>query len=88
MHIFSGLVRAYLALSKCKDALFTAREAMKVMHQSAKALKLVGDVHAISSSGREKVTFCSPLGHRCVNCIFCSFSKQFLLLHLWLCLIS
>ncbi|KAM3407302.1 hypothetical protein ACQJBY_001000 [Aegilops geniculata] len=52
--LFSGLVRAYLALSKCKDALFTAREAMKVMHQSAKALKLVGDVHAISSSGREK----------------------------------
>ncbi|KAE8793569.1 Anaphase-promoting complex subunit 7 [Hordeum vulgare] len=27
---------------------------MKVMHQSAKALKLVGDVHAISSTGREK----------------------------------
>nr|XP_051230214.1 anaphase-promoting complex subunit 7-like [Lolium perenne] len=51
---YQGLVRAYLALSKCKDALFTAREAMKVMHQSAKALKLVGDVHAISSSGREK----------------------------------
>ena len=52
-------MRAYLALAKCKDALFTAREAMKVMHQSAKALKLVGDVHAISSSGREKVTlFC------------------------------
>ncbi|KAF8762612.1 hypothetical protein HU200_009137 [Digitaria exilis] len=52
---YQGLVRAYLALAKCKDALFTAREAMKVMHQSAKALKLVGDVHAISSSGREKV---------------------------------
>jgi len=52
-------VRAYLALSKCKEALFTAREAMKVLHQSAKALKLVGDVHAISSSGREKVIlFC------------------------------
>ncbi|XP_062230761.1 anaphase-promoting complex subunit 7-like [Phragmites australis] len=51
---YQGLVRAYLALSKCKEALFTAREAMKVMHQSAKALKLVGDVHAISSSGREK----------------------------------
>ncbi|KAJ1261629.1 hypothetical protein BS78_09G045200 [Paspalum vaginatum] len=51
---YQGLVRAYLALAKCKDALFTAREAMKVMHQSAKALKLVGDVHAISSSGREK----------------------------------
>jgi hypothetical protein len=59
--IFSGLVRAYLALSKCKDALFTAREAMKVMHQSAKALKLVGDVHAISSSGREKVNYQKPL---------------------------
>lgn len=57
--ILPGLVRAYLALAKCKDALFTAREAMKVMHQSAKALKLVGDVHAISSSGREKVIlFC------------------------------
>ncbi|KAK3140718.1 hypothetical protein QOZ80_5AG0404820 [Eleusine coracana subsp. coracana] len=51
---YQGLVRAYLALSKCKEALYTAREAMKVMHQSAKALKLVGDVHAISSSGREK----------------------------------
>ncbi|OEL14052.1 Anaphase-promoting complex subunit 7 [Dichanthelium oligosanthes] len=47
-------LRSYQALAKCKDALFTAREAMKVMHQSAKALKLVGDVHAISSSGREK----------------------------------
>jgi len=58
--ILPGLVRAYLALAKCKDALFTAREAMKVMHQSAKALKLVGDVHAISSSGREKVNFVLP----------------------------
>lgn len=55
MDILPGLVRAYLALAKCKDALFTAREAMKVMHQSAKALKLVGDVHAISPNGREKV---------------------------------
>nr|CAD1843506.1 unnamed protein product [Ananas comosus var. bracteatus] len=51
---YQGLVRAYLALSKSKEALFTAREAMKVMHQSAKALKLVGDVHASNSSGREK----------------------------------
>ncbi|XP_008804571.2 anaphase-promoting complex subunit 7 isoform X2 [Phoenix dactylifera] len=49
-----GLVRSYLALSKSKEALFTAREAMKVMPQSAKALKLVGDVHASSSGGREK----------------------------------
>lgn len=55
--IVSGLVRSYLALSKSKEALFTAREAMKVMPQSAKALKLVGDVHASSSGGREKVSF-------------------------------
>lgn len=52
-----GLVRSYLALAKNKEALFTAREAMKIMPQSAKALKLVGDVHASSSSGREKVSF-------------------------------
>ncbi|XP_010931597.1 anaphase-promoting complex subunit 7 isoform X2 [Elaeis guineensis] len=51
---YQGLVRSYLALSKSKEALFTAREAMKVMPQSAKALKLVGDVHASSSGGREK----------------------------------
>ncbi|KAJ4749973.1 Anaphase-promoting complex subunit 7 [Rhynchospora pubera] len=51
---YQGLVRAYLALSKSKEALFTAREAMKAMQQSAKALKLVGDVHAVNSSGREK----------------------------------
>lgn len=51
----SGLVHSYLALSKTKEALYAAREAMKAMPQSAKALKLVGDVHASSSSGREKV---------------------------------
>ncbi|XP_042472757.1 anaphase-promoting complex subunit 7-like [Zingiber officinale] len=51
---YQGLVRSYLALAKNKEALFTAREAMKIMPQSAKALKLVGDVHASSSSGREK----------------------------------
>ena len=52
---FSGLVRSYLALSKVKEALYAAREAMKAMPQSAKALKLVGDVHASTTSGREKV---------------------------------
>ncbi|XP_078168387.1 tetratricopeptide repeat (TPR)-containing protein isoform X2 [Carex rostrata] len=51
---YQGLVRSYLALSKSKEALFTAREAMKAMQQSAKALKLVGDVHAVNSTGREK----------------------------------
>ena len=38
-----------------KEALYAAREAMKAMPQSAKALKLVGDVHASNSGGREKV---------------------------------
>lgn len=50
-----GLVRSYLAHSRVKEALFAAREAMKAMPQSAKALKLVGDVHASSTSGRDKV---------------------------------
>ncbi|KAM7280738.1 hypothetical protein ACFE04_007872 [Oxalis oulophora] len=43
-------LRAYQA----KEALYAAREAMKAMPQSAKALKLVGDVHASHSGGREK----------------------------------
>lgn len=51
----SGLVHTYLALSKIKEALYASREAMKAMPQSAKALKLVGDVHASNSGGREKV---------------------------------
>lgn len=51
---YQGLVRSYLALNKIKEALFFAREAMKAMPQSAKALKLVGDVHASNSGGREK----------------------------------
>ncbi|WVY94953.1 hypothetical protein V8G54_034041 [Vigna mungo] len=50
----SGLVHTYLALSKIKEALYASREAMKAMPQSAKALKLVGDVHASNSGGREK----------------------------------
>ncbi|GLT99189.1 hypothetical protein SLE2022_166420 [Rubroshorea leprosula] len=51
---YQGLVHSYLASSKAKEALYAAREAMKAMPQSAKALKLVGDVHASNSSGREK----------------------------------
>nr|CAA08776.1 IVR-like protein [Nicotiana tabacum] len=51
---YQGLVRSYLAISKIKEALHAAREAMKAMPQSAKALKLVGDVHASNTSGREK----------------------------------
>ena len=53
--MIAGLVRSYLALSKTKEALYAAREAMRAMPQSAKALKLVGDVHASNSGGREKV---------------------------------
>ncbi|XP_022722059.1 anaphase-promoting complex subunit 7-like isoform X2 [Durio zibethinus] len=51
---YQGLVQSYLAFSKVKEALYAAREAMKAMPHSAKALKLVGDVHASNSSGREK----------------------------------
>ncbi|KAL6532255.1 Anaphase-promoting complex subunit 7 [Orobanche gracilis] len=51
---YQGLVRCYLALSKIKEALYAAREAMKAMPQSPKALKLVGDVHASNTSGRAK----------------------------------
>ncbi|MQL79986.1 hypothetical protein Taro_012435 [Colocasia esculenta] len=51
---YQGLVRSYLALSKTKEALYAAREAMKSMPHSAKALKLVGDVHASTPGGREK----------------------------------
>ncbi|XP_027363285.1 anaphase-promoting complex subunit 7 isoform X2 [Abrus precatorius] len=51
---YQVLVHTYLALSKMKEALYASREAMKAMPQSAKALKLVGDVHASNSGGREK----------------------------------
>ncbi|CAI9118746.1 OLC1v1020350C1 [Oldenlandia corymbosa var. corymbosa] len=51
---YQGLVRSYLALSKIKEALHSARQAMSAMPQSAKPLKLVGDVHASSTTGREK----------------------------------
>lgn len=51
----AGLVRAYLAIPKHKEALCAAREAMKAMPQSAKALTLVGDVYAHHPDGREKV---------------------------------
>jgi hypothetical protein len=52
----SGLVRAYLAIPKHKEALCAAREAMKAMPQSAKALTLVGDVYAHHPDGRDKVS--------------------------------
>ncbi|KAG0599369.1 hypothetical protein M758_12G146900 [Ceratodon purpureus] len=51
---YQGLVRAYLAIPKHKEALCAAREAMKAMPQSAKALTLVGDVYAHHPDGRDK----------------------------------
>ncbi|KAJ8573842.1 hypothetical protein K7X08_010353 [Anisodus acutangulus] len=51
---YQGLVRSYLEISKIKEPLHAAREAMKAMPQSAKALKLVGDVYASNTSEREK----------------------------------
>lgn len=62
--MISGLVQSYLVLSKTKEALHAAREAMKAMPQSAKALKLVGDVHAINSGGREKVKLYISFQHQ------------------------
>ncbi|KAF5206402.1 Anaphase-promoting complex subunit [Thalictrum thalictroides] len=51
---YQGLVRSYLALTKIKEALYSAREAIKLMPHSAKAIKLVGDVHASNPGGRDK----------------------------------
>lgn len=62
--MISGLVQSYLVLSKTKEALYAAREAMKAMPQSAKALKLVGDVHASNSGGREKVKLYISFQHQ------------------------
>lgn len=60
--IILGLVRSYLAYSKIKEALYAAREAMKAMPHSARALKLVGDVHASNPGGREKVSISEITG--------------------------
>ncbi|KAL2642311.1 hypothetical protein R1flu_009898 [Riccia fluitans] len=51
---YQGLVRAYLAIPKHKEALCVAREAMKAMPYSAPALTLVGDVYVQNLDGREK----------------------------------
>lgn len=50
-----GLVRALLAIPKHKEALYTAREAMRTMAHLPKFLTLVGDVYAHTLEGREKV---------------------------------
>ena len=53
--VAAGLVQALLKIPKHKEALFAARDAMKAMSNSAKALTLVGDVYAHITDGREKV---------------------------------
>lgn len=52
--LWEDLLCAYVALSKAKYAIFTAHKVMKVLAWSAKALKRVDDVHAVSFSWREK----------------------------------
>eukprot|EP00252_Welwitschia_mirabilis_P013278 TRINITY_DN29263_c0_g1_i1.p1 TRINITY_DN29263_c0_g1~~TRINITY_DN29263_c0_g1_i1.p1 ORF type:complete len:415 (-),score=106.73 TRINITY_DN29263_c0_g1_i1:72-1274(-) len=51
---YQGLVRGYLAIGKTKEALYAARESIKVMPQSAKALTLVGDVYASIPDTKDK----------------------------------
>lgn len=51
---YQGLVQALLKIPKHKEALYAARDAMKTMSHSAKALTLVGDVYAHIADAREK----------------------------------
>lgn len=51
---YQGLVQALLKIPKHKEALYAARDAMKTMSHSAKALTLVGDVYAHMADQRDK----------------------------------
>ena len=51
---YKGLVEAYLAQPKYKEALCMAKEALQRMPKSALALTLVGRVLSHSPEGREK----------------------------------
>lgn len=68
MPLVAGLVQALLKIPKHKEALFAARDAMKAMSHSAKALTLVGDVYAHIADGREKVN--QPLIEECNSQLF------------------
>ncbi|KAH7290555.1 hypothetical protein KP509_30G053600 [Ceratopteris richardii] len=51
---YQGLVQALLKIPKHKEALFAARDAVKAMSHSAKALTLMGDAYAHIADGKEK----------------------------------
>jgi anaphase-promoting complex subunit 7 len=51
----AGLVDAYLAVPKYKEALCTAKQALQLMPRSAYAITLVGRVLAKAPDGHEKV---------------------------------
>jgi anaphase-promoting complex subunit 7 len=51
---FKGLVDAYLAVPKRKEAMCTAKQALQLMPRSASAITLVGRVLAQSPDGYEK----------------------------------
>ena len=51
---FEGLTKAYTAYRKHKEALVTAREAVRLMPSSTKALMLLGNVYAKQSETRDR----------------------------------
>jgi anaphase-promoting complex subunit 7 len=51
---FEGLTRAYTAYGKHKEALVTAREAVRLMPSSTKAMLLLGNVYAKQSESRDR----------------------------------
>lgn len=55
---------------------------MKAMPQSAKALKLVGDVHASNSGGREKVELLALRNKYLLNTFVLKFSYVFNIIHI------
>ena len=54
MRSYAGLVAGYLLLSRHKEALSSAKEALRVMPNSAHAMSLLGDVHARQPEGGDR----------------------------------
>ena len=61
IEVFQGLVQAYLAVGKYKEAMAVSKEALQLMPRNARALTLVGVVLSRKEECREKVTFLSFL---------------------------